>query len=227
MTRAQPPALPRNSNGRLGFPGPTQEEARNPLRNSRIPPQLEKNHVFPTSSQDEALACYGVSRKEPRSVLKCETVLCTLDATPNVPGHAGLTRQEHRGSRTTSSEHLLPSCSRQEGLFPCFVWKGFPTFPAHLRIRPVSRVNSRHSVVGGVTCRNTPISRPTLEKNPMPGHLFEGNPVDEGTKRRVTDTPVHHSVKAAGSTHSSTRGLSSHEQLERQAEFHSSTQDEA
>ena len=33
-----------------------------------------------------------------------------------------------------------------------------------------------------VTCRNTPISRPTLEKNPMPEHLFEGNPVDEGTK---------------------------------------------
>ena len=26
MTRAQPPALPRNSNGRLGFPGPTQED---------------------------------------------------------------------------------------------------------------------------------------------------------------------------------------------------------
>ena len=105
--------------------------------------------------------------------------------------------------------------------------KGFPTFPAHLRMRPVSRGNSRRSVVGGVTCRNTPISRPTLEKNPMPRHLFEGNPVDEGTKRRVTDTPVHHSVKAAGSTHSSTTGLSSHEQLERQAEFHSSTQDEA
>ena len=34
---------------------------------------------------------------------------------------------------------LLPSCSRQEGLVPCFVWKGFPTFPAHLRMRPVSR----------------------------------------------------------------------------------------
>ena len=115
------------------------------LRNSRIPPQLEKNHVFPTSSQDEALACYGVSRKEPRSVLKCETVLCTLDATPNVPGHAGLTRQEHRGSRTTSSEHLLPSCLRQEGLFPCFVWKGFPTFPVHLRMRPVSQGNSRQA----------------------------------------------------------------------------------
>ena len=24
-------------------------------------------------------------------------------------------------------------------LGPCFVWKGFPTFPAHLRMRPVSR----------------------------------------------------------------------------------------
>ena len=23
--------------------------------------------------------------------------------------------------------------------FPCVVWKGFPAFPAHLRMRPVSR----------------------------------------------------------------------------------------
>ena len=144
MTRVQPPALPRNLNGRLGFPGPTQEEARNPLHNSRTPPQLKKKHVFPKSSQDEALACYGISRKDPRSVLKCETVLCTLDATPNVPGHAGLTRREHRGSRT-SSEHLLPSCSRQEGLFPCVVCKGFPAFPAHLRMRLASRGNSRRA----------------------------------------------------------------------------------
>ena len=26
----------------------------------------------------------------------------------------------------------------------------------------------------------------------MPGHLFEGHPVSEGTTRRGTDTPVHH-----------------------------------
>ena len=80
---------------------------------------------------------------------------------------------------------------------------------------------------GGATCLSTSISRSTLEKNPLHGHLFEGNPVDEGTKRRVTDTPVHHSVKAAGSTHSSTRGLSLHEQLARKAEIHSSTEDQA
>ena len=30
---------------------------------------------------------------------------------------------------------------------PCFVWKGFRTFPAHLRMRPVSRGNSRRSLV--------------------------------------------------------------------------------
>ena len=38
------------------------------------------------------------------------------------------------------------------------------------------------SHVGGATCRTTPISRSALEMNLMPGHLFEGNPVGEGTK---------------------------------------------
>ena len=47
-------------------------------RNSRIPPQLEKRHVVPPSSQDEALAPYSVSREVPRSFLKCETVLAPL-----------------------------------------------------------------------------------------------------------------------------------------------------
>ena len=53
--------------------------------NSRIPPQLEKNHVAPPSSQDEALGRYSVSREVPRSILKYKTVLGTLDATPKVP----------------------------------------------------------------------------------------------------------------------------------------------
>ena len=61
--------------------------------------QLKKNDVVPTSSQDEALARYSVSKDVPGSVLKCETVLGTLDATPKVPQHAGLTQGEHRGSR--------------------------------------------------------------------------------------------------------------------------------
>ena len=39
-----------------------------------IPPQLEKNHVVPNSSQEEALARHGVSREVPCSALKGETV---------------------------------------------------------------------------------------------------------------------------------------------------------
>ena len=38
MTREQSPAFLRNSNGRLDLPGPTQEAAWIPRRNSRIPP---------------------------------------------------------------------------------------------------------------------------------------------------------------------------------------------
>ena len=40
------------------------------------------------SSQYEALSRYTVSRVVPRSILKCETVLGTLDATAKVPLHA-------------------------------------------------------------------------------------------------------------------------------------------
>src|SRR5574340_959036 len=59
VTREQSPAFLRNSNGRLDFPGPTQEASRIPRRNSRIPLQLEKIHVVPPSSQDEALSRYS------------------------------------------------------------------------------------------------------------------------------------------------------------------------
>ena len=48
------------------------------------PSQLEKNHVAPPSSQDEAPGCYSISREVPGSILKYKTVLGTLDATPKV-----------------------------------------------------------------------------------------------------------------------------------------------
>ena len=46
----------------------------------------------PPSALDEALAHYCVSREVPGSILKCETVLGTLDATPKVPLYTDLTR---------------------------------------------------------------------------------------------------------------------------------------
>ena len=41
---------------------------------------------------------YSVSREVPRSILKYKTVLGTLDATPKVPWHTGLTRGKHQSS---------------------------------------------------------------------------------------------------------------------------------
>ena len=55
--------------------------------------------------------------------------------------------------------------------------------------------------MGGNTCRKTPIPRSALDKNPMPGHLFKDNPVEEGTTRRGTDTLVHRPEKPADSKH--------------------------
>ena len=56
----------------------------------------------------------GVSREVPCSVLKCETVLDTLDETAKVRRHAGCRHAgclegNTEGPGTTSSEPLLPS----------------------------------------------------------------------------------------------------------------------
>src|SRR5574339_38616 len=161
-------------------PAVTREQSPAFRRHSRIPPRLGKNHVVPPSSQDEALSRYSVSGEVPREELEVETVLGTLDAPPqSSPASRSPWRGTPRFSGTTSSEPLLPSCSRQEGRLPCFVWKGFPTFRSHLRMRPVSRRHSRRGLVGASTLRSTPISRSPLGKNPMPGHLSELHPVNE------------------------------------------------
>src|SRR5574337_918860 len=97
VTREQSPAFLRNSNGRLDLPGPTQEAACIPRRNARIRPQLEKNHVAPPPSQDEALSRYSASGEVPRSEWAVERALGTLDATHKVPRNPGLPRAEHRG----------------------------------------------------------------------------------------------------------------------------------
>src|SRR5574338_1201 len=78
-----------------------------PRRNSRIPLQLEKIHVVPRSSQDEALSRYSVSGEVPRYVLEFETVLVTLDATHKVPRHPGLPQEEHRSFPATLPRSLF------------------------------------------------------------------------------------------------------------------------
>ena len=79
------PSFPSQLQGKIGLPRANPRGSLKSPSFSRIQTQLEKNDVVPTSSQDEALARYSVSREVPCSVLKWETVLDSLDATPKVP----------------------------------------------------------------------------------------------------------------------------------------------
>ena len=61
----------------------------------------------------------------------------------------------------------------------------------------------------------------------MPGHLFECNPEDEVTTGRGTDTSVSLSGKSRRFQIQLVKWPVTREQLEWEAEFHSSTEDEA
>ena len=61
----------------------------------------------------------------------------------------------------------------------------------------------------------------------MPLNRFEWNTEYQVTTRRATDTRLHPPKKDAGSKSNSTRGLTSHSQLKRQAECQAKTQDKA
>src|SRR5574340_1779063 len=114
----------------------------------------------------------------------------TLDPTPRLASHSTVEASLapfsffflmiRRPPRSTLFPYTtLFRSSGREGRLPCSLWKGFPTFRSHLRMRPISRSHSRRGLVGGSTFRRTPISRSPLDKNPMPGHLFELHPVNE------------------------------------------------
>ena len=91
----------------------------------------------------------------------------------------------------------------------------------------VSQTYSSRDLVVSVTFRRSPMSWSALDKNLMPGHLFECNPVYKVATQRGTDTPVHRLENPESSVYCSTSVLSPHEQLERKAAFQSSTQDES
>ena len=98
-----------------------------------------------TSSQDGALARYGVSREVSRSVLSCETVPDTLHATSKI----SQTRQvPSRGTpRVLAPLHLTPSpllITKGESI-PLRGLQGVPGLPGALQVRLVSRGNSRRA----------------------------------------------------------------------------------
>ena len=71
----------------------------------------------------------------------------SLAATQEVPRH---TRLHSRGSTRvphTPGEPRFPLLARDEGSFPCFVGKEFPTFPSHLKRRRSPQESEKNSRV--------------------------------------------------------------------------------
>ena len=99
----RPAGFPSSDKTRPDSPVPTLQGpcGRSPKRRGSLNslPQLEKNHVVPTSWQDEALSRDGVSREVPCSALKGETVPDSLPATPKSPPTR---RGPPRGTNPTS-----------------------------------------------------------------------------------------------------------------------------
>ena len=81
--------------------------------------------------------------------------------------------------------------------------------------------------MGRATFRKTPISPSTQDKSRCPGTSLNVTLRMKSPDEGALTPQLHRLQKATGSKNNLTSGLSPREQLERQVEFHSSTQDEA
>ena len=79
------------------------------------------------------------------------------------PPSMGFARQEYwSGLALPSLSTMLKGKYNRKRRFPCVVWMGFPAFPAHIRMRPVSRGNS-----GRATWVVTHAERPRFPGPPL------------------------------------------------------------
>ena len=147
-----------------------------------MPPQLEKNHVVPTSWQDEDLDRDGVSREVPCSALKGETVPDSLPATPkSPPTRRGPPRGTPRVPAPLPLSPFSPPDRDRRGDSPA--WSaGVPGFQAHLRMRPVSRGNSRRATWVG----------PHSERPRFPGPLLRRTRVPEPSSKATLWVKAQH-----------------------------------
>ena len=208
VSREQSPVLTRNSNenwtslGQLKrkpeFPVVTRQSRRNSRKNTWFQ-RLRKMRPLPTT------ASQGKSIVPPWSAKR---YLKPFVRTPKFPRHPGSPRREHRESRHRFIRAPSPLLIKTGESIPLRGPEGVPGPPGAPQDEAGLTRKFETSHVGGATGRTPPIPRSAFEKDPRPGPLFEGNPVGEGTTRRGTDTPVHRPQRPAGSTHSSTRGLS-------------------
>ena len=152
------------------FPVVTRESRRNSRKTTWFP-RHRKMKPFPATAFQEK--CHVRNWRPKRS-------LAPLMRPHKFPRHPGVPGEEHRGfpAPVPLSPCYPPELDRRVDA-PALSGRGSQPSSRTIRMRPVSRRHSRRGLVGGSTFRRTPISRSPLDKNPMPGHLFELHPVNE------------------------------------------------
>ena len=123
---------------------------------------------------------------------------------------------------TLHSELFYPSSSRDKGRVSCFVWK------RSQRSHHNSRGGWSHIETRQETSWVVPQSQRHRFTHPLKIRPYlNGTPSTESQHQGALTPWLHPPEKATGSKCNSTRGLTPHSQLERQAEFHVSTKDKA
>ena len=181
--------------------------------------------MLPSTRNEAPFRC-SISREIPHSLLSLERVLDTLYATQEVPRHT------HVLSRGTPSfppqlkkSLVFHSSSRDEGPFLCFVYKGIPTFPLHLRRRLFSPCNSRGNPGVGPLFSKTPMFPSTRDEASFPCNNSNVTPSINSQHEGRTERPVASLEMDRDPYLNSTGGLTPLFHLEREAEFHAPTRD--
>ena len=140
--------------------------------------------------------------------MKHEGVLDTISATQQVPEIPIPTEEEHRGSchssRIAACSH---SSTRDEDRFPCFIGKGIPTFPSHLK-RPVSPENSSAYWGSSLHAKRPQCPHPHL-MSLIPLHWLDCHPRIDSKHEGRCDSPVAPREKASNPYVKSTGSLTS------------------
>ena len=139
-------------------------------------PQFEKNQEILPSTSDEALFCCSVMREILPFLLSLRSVLGTPYATQEVPRHncvhlSGTPRVLPQLKKSSG----IPSSSRDEDPFPCFVEKGILAFLWHLRRRR-SQLEPRKELQGSCHYSQRPQCPNPLQILLTPLHCLNGHP---------------------------------------------------
>ena len=105
------------------------------------------------------------------------TAMLHLKKFPDIPVS---TQEEARGLRPHPEELRFRLVVREDGSFPCLVWKEFPAFPSHLKRRRSPKERGEE-LQGRATIPESPRCL-----NPFQGNMFSLHCLDFQAKDRLT-----------------------------------------